>query len=106
MTARMQQFEQLVAVDLPTLCADFGLSDEVRRVLNHYAEELQNWMSGILVWHQGCDRYDEATLLGQAVAPVKEYKLVGATGLGTSAARIHQRRPRQLSAANRLDGAL
>lgn len=104
MTARMQQFEQLVAVDLPTLCTDFGLSDDVRRTLTGYAEELQNWMSGILVWHQGCHRYEEAYLMPRPAKPSR--LLAGATGLGTSAARIHQRRPRQLVAANRLDGAL
>ena len=30
MTARMRQFEQLIAVDLPTLFDDFGLDDDVR----------------------------------------------------------------------------
>ncbi|MEV8376205.1 germacradienol/geosmin synthase [Kribbella sp. NPDC056861] len=102
MTARMQEFERLVAVDLPTLFTDFGLDDEVRRTLTGYAEELQNWMSGILVWHQGVDRYKEQYLLkGTAHPPVRV--LGGATGLGTSAARL---KPRQLVGAQRMDGAL
>lgn len=108
MTARMEQFEQLVAVDLPTLFTDFGLADEVRRTLTGYAEELQNWMSGILVWHAGCHRYEEAELLGRAAEPVARPARIlgGATGLGTSAARLHLSRPRQLVGAQRLDGAL
>lgn len=103
MTARMQQFEQLVAVDLPTLFTDFGLDDEVRRTLLGYAEELQNWMSGILVWHAGVDRYKEPTLLARAGEPVKQLRVLGgATGFGTSAARLP--RPRHLVGASRMDG--
>ncbi|WP_328325019.1 germacradienol/geosmin synthase [Kribbella sp. NBC_00382] len=105
MTARMQQFEQLVAVDLPTLFTDFGLDDEVRRTLLGYAEELQNWMSGILVWHAGVDRYKEPTLLARAGEPAKQLRVLGgATGFGTSAARLP--RPRHLVGASRMDGAL
>ncbi|WP_020391254.1 terpene synthase family protein [Kribbella catacumbae] len=106
MTARMEQFEQLVAVDLPTLFTDFGLDDDVRRTLTGYAEELQNWMSGILAWHAGCHRYREADLLERAAQPVTRPVAVlgGPSGLGTSAARLP--RPRQLVGAQRLDGAL
>ncbi|WP_432937568.1 terpene synthase family protein [Kribbella sp. CA-253562] len=96
MTARMRQFEQLVAVDLPVLFDDYELDDASRRVLTGYAEELQNWMSGILVWHQGCGRYDEAE---QLHLPRKVLGL--STGLGTSAGRI--RRP---MSGKRLEGAL
>ncbi|ADB33283.1 Terpene synthase metal-binding domain protein [Kribbella flavida DSM 17836] len=96
MTARMRQFEQLVAVDLPVLFDDYELGDDVRRVLTGYAEELQNWMSGILVWHAGCRRYDEGA---QLHLPRK--LLGGATGLGTSAESIG----RSL-AMKRLEGAL
>jgi germacradienol/geosmin synthase len=83
MTARMRQFEQLVADDLPALCTDFGLDDDVRWAVTGYAEELQNWMSGILVWHQGCHRYQQSALPHRRPRP--------ATGLGTSAFRIHRK---------------
>jgi germacradienol/geosmin synthase len=96
MTARMRQFEQLVAVDLPVLFDDYDLDDNARRVLNGYAEELQNWMSGILVWHQGCGRYDEAEQLH-----IPRKVLGSAPGLGRSALRI----PRPAS-EKRLEGAL
>jgi germacradienol/geosmin synthase len=109
MTARMQQFEQLVTVDLPTMFEDFGLSEEVRKTLTGYAEELQNWMSGILVWHRGCDRYDEPSLLRRAgkpiTEPVKTFHIPqGATGLGTSAAKTYQLAGAKT--AQRMDGAL
>jgi germacradienol/geosmin synthase len=105
MTARMQQFEQLVTVDLPTMFDDFGLADDVRQTLLGYAGELQNWMSGILVWHRGCDRYDEPSLLRRAgkpiTEPVKTFRIPhGATGLGTSAAKTYQ-----LAGTRRMDGA-
>ncbi|MEJ1105803.1 MULTISPECIES: terpene synthase family protein [unclassified Kribbella] len=86
MTARMKQFEQVVAVDLPTLISDFGLDDEVRRTVLGYAEELQDWMSGILVWHKGCHRYDQASLPHRK--PSLPRRLGGPTGLGTSAAEF------------------
>ena len=109
MTARMRQFEQLVAVDLPVLFDDFGLDDAARRTLTGYAEELQNWMSGILVWHEGCRRYDEPTLrrnASRSVEPaISPRVLGGASGLGTSAARLKGRRS-QLVGAQRMDGAL
>jgi germacradienol/geosmin synthase len=88
MTARMRQFEQVVGVDLPTLISDFGLDDEVGKAVLGYAEELQNWMSGILVWHRGCHRYDQASLPHRRLEVPR--RLGGPTGLGTSAARIHQ----------------
>jgi germacradienol/geosmin synthase len=106
------------------LFEDFGLDDDARRTLTGYAEELQNWMSGILVWHEGCRRYDEPTLQRNAArsvttvtqagpagpadptGPAKKTRVLGgATGLGTSAARIHDRRS-QLVGARRTDGAL
>ena len=62
MTARMKQFERLVAVELPAMCEQYGLSEPVRRQLTRYAGELNYWMSGILRWHETCARYQEAEL--------------------------------------------
>jgi germacradienol/geosmin synthase len=45
-------------------------------------------MSGILVWHQGCHRYDQASLPHRK--PALPRRLGGPTGLGTSAARVRQ----------------
>ncbi|MFJ8629408.1 germacradienol/geosmin synthase Cyc2 [Streptomyces sp. NPDC093568] len=57
MTQRMQQFEHVVAHELPIVYDDFGLSDEGREVMRNYVLDLQNWLAGILNWHQKVDRY-------------------------------------------------
>jgi germacradienol/geosmin synthase len=89
MTARMEEFEHIVADDLPALFDDFGLDDEVRAVLTRHADDLKEWMSGILEWHRKCVRYTEAELQRGRVpeAPVAEFSFLP-TGLGTSAVRL------------------
>ncbi|MEZ0094064.1 germacradienol/geosmin synthase [Streptacidiphilus sp. EB129] len=116
MTARIQEFDHTVTVELPALYQDFDLPQETREALDGYAEELKNWMSGILNWHRGVHRYDEEVLRSQAAdeppaaakaAPPKaavpepavpEPAAVAPyapTGLGTSAARIAALLPRR-----------
>jgi germacradienol/geosmin synthase len=68
MNARMQQFEHILAVELPTLFEDFDLGPEARDSLLAYATELQDWMAGILNWHAGCLRYQEAELRAHPTA--------------------------------------
>ncbi|MEV5968329.1 germacradienol/geosmin synthase [Kribbella sp. NPDC051952] len=89
MTARMRQFEHVVAVDLPTLITDFGLDNDVQQMLQRYTEELQNWMSGILVWHQDCHRYQASDLPHRQ--PTRPRLLHSPTGLGTAAFRLHRK---------------
>lgn len=80
---RMREFQHVLAVQIPALCDDLDLPRETRAALDRYALELQNWMSGILVWHRGCRRYDEDELcrdvggLSAAVARAQ----VGALGV-------------------------
>ncbi|MGW0826041.1 germacradienol/geosmin synthase Cyc2 [Streptomyces sp. NPDC002845] len=62
MTQRMQQFQHVAAHELPVLYDDFELSEEAREVMHGYVVELQNWMAGILKWHQDCRRYGAADL--------------------------------------------
>jgi Cyclic nucleotide-binding domain/Phage capsid-like protein len=55
--------------------------------------ELQDWMSGILNWHEGCHRYGEADLARNArsahrAQPARPARSGWLTGIGTSAARI------------------
>ncbi|GAA3826485.1 hypothetical protein GCM10022206_76410 [Streptomyces chiangmaiensis] len=57
MTRRMQQFQHVAARELPVVCDDFELSEQARATLEGYVVELQNCMSGILIWHRGCRRY-------------------------------------------------
>ncbi|MCT2582426.1 terpene synthase family protein [Actinophytocola gossypii] len=80
MTGRMRQFEHIVA-ELPALADEFGLAEEGKAALAEYVQDLQDWMAGILNWHQGCHRYEDAVLR-------HEQAWLGApTGLGTSAIR-------------------
>ncbi|MFC3994322.1 germacradienol/geosmin synthase [Nocardiopsis sediminis] len=62
MTARMEQFEHLAGEELPALFDRLGLDDTARAALTRHAEELKDWMSGILEWHRKCVRYTEAEL--------------------------------------------
>jgi germacradienol/geosmin synthase len=66
MTQRMEQFQHVAAHELPILYEDFKLSEEVRGIMGGYVVELQNWLAGILKWHQDCRRYGAADLARRA----------------------------------------
>lgn len=78
MAARLAQFEHVVSVELPAMFTDFDLDHDTRTTLLRHAQELQDWMAGILHWHLTVGRYAEAELRRRA-APA---------GLGRSAARL------------------
>lgn len=98
MTSRMQQFEHLVAHELPGALDDLGLDRPARDKVDTYVTGLQIWMSGIVHWHRSVDRYKESELRYEAALQHKESELrssrkpvrpwTGPSGLGTSAARI------------------
>ncbi len=85
MTARMQQFEHIVATELPALFESFELDAKTRTQILDYVQKLQQWMSGVLRWHTAVDRYKEFEL--RAAARPREFQ-GGPTGLGTTAARV------------------
>ncbi|MCF4140971.1 germacradienol/geosmin synthase [Streptomyces sp. Tue 6430] len=62
MTQRMQQFEHVIAHELPVLYDDFDLSAQARDAMRGYVADLQNWLAGILNWHRSVDRYTSAYL--------------------------------------------
>ncbi|MBD9727037.1 terpene synthase family protein [Streptomyces caniscabiei] len=66
MTQRMQQFEHVVAHELPVVYDDFALSREARTVMDGYVADLRNWLSGILNWHRQVDRYKPEFLARRA----------------------------------------
>jgi germacradienol/geosmin synthase len=84
LAARMRQFQRIVTLELPALSDDFKLNANQRNRLHQYVISLQDWMAGILRWHEMCYRYpgfdDPAS---QSKKPC-----FGPTGLGTSAAKI------------------
>ena len=85
MTSRMQQFEHLVAHELPGTLAELGLDDDARARVGTYITGLELWMAGIVRWHRTVDRYKESELR----AGRKPARVPGRlSGLGTSAARI------------------
>ncbi|MER7175801.1 terpene synthase family protein [Streptomyces mesophilus] len=78
--SRLAQFQHIAARELPVLYEDFSLNAAARGVLDGYVEELENWMTGILNWHEGVRRYRPQDLGHGPLPPL--------TGLGTSAARV------------------
>ncbi|MEW2520475.1 terpene synthase family protein [Actinacidiphila alni] len=96
MAARMQEFQHITETQLPTLFEEFALDEAAREVLLGYAQELRDWLAGILTWHEGCHRYEEATLLrdfphAAAALPRQATPALPwgtPAGLGTVAARL------------------
>lgn len=66
MTQRMQQFEHVVAHELPIVYEDFRLTAQAREVMDGYVADLRNWLAGILNWHRGVDRYKCGALARRA----------------------------------------
>ncbi|WP_314178118.1 terpene synthase family protein [Streptomyces winkii] len=85
MTSRMRQFQHVAAHELPVVYDDFELDAEARGTLASYVTELENWLSGIKVWHEGCRRYREEDLRH---TPDPQRRPGTLTGLGVSAARV------------------
>ncbi|MGW5847171.1 terpene synthase family protein [Streptomyces sp. NPDC055254] len=85
MTRRTEEFEHIVAHQLPVLYDDWKLDAEARAGLDAYVGELQDWLSGILNWHQKCRRYREEDLHR---LPGQLSTGVLGNGFGMSAARI------------------
>jgi germacradienol/geosmin synthase len=89
MTSRMREFEHAVEVGLPALFEDFRLDRAARDALDGYAVQLQDWMSGIQVWHEGCHRYREEDIRALASLPADGARvLAGPSGLGTASVHI------------------
>jgi germacradienol/geosmin synthase len=87
MAARMSQFRDIVAVELPGLFDALDFDAATREAVAGHARNLENWLAGILNWHQGCHRYAEADLISNA-RPARPELFGSPTGLGTSAVRI------------------
>nr|WP_207386167.1 hypothetical protein [Protofrankia symbiont of Coriaria ruscifolia] len=88
MTARMRQFEHIIANDLPALFDEFDLDEPVRDILTRHADDLKEWMSGILEWHRRCVRYTESELRRSRTPDAPADFSFLPTGLGTSAVRV------------------
>lgn len=69
MHERMRQFEHLVAVEMPALFEHHRLDEPARAALTGYADQLKDWLSGILEWHRSCARYTPAALAARFRTP-------------------------------------
>ncbi|MCY1057543.1 germacradienol/geosmin synthase [Nannocystis sp. SCPEA4] len=83
MTSRMQQFQHILAHDIPPLVADAGLDDEARKALDAYIEGLKDWMAGILDWHMITRRYPESELQRQRAKMMDPVALLLGAGAPT-----------------------
>ncbi|MQS36702.1 terpene synthase family protein [Streptomyces katsurahamanus] len=84
-TARVRQFELLIAEDLPTLFDEFDLTPEARAALVRYSEDLKQYLAGNLEWHRSTRRYRETEIRRDHGPAARSFH---PTGLGTSAVRI------------------
>ncbi|MDH6139453.1 germacradienol/geosmin synthase [Kitasatospora sp. GP30] len=82
--SRLEQFQHLVANELPQLYQDFRLTDGQRAEMEAYVQDLRNWMSGIHVWHRDILRYRESELEHQPAA--YQARLAEAAGRPAAAA--------------------
>ncbi|MEU9029390.1 germacradienol/geosmin synthase [Streptomyces sp. NPDC048383] len=85
MRQRVEEFQHIVANQLPVLYSDWKLTADARAGLDAYVGELGDWLAGILNWHEKCRRYREADLHRPAGALATG---VLSPDFGRSAARI------------------
>ncbi|MEU7487414.1 terpene synthase family protein [Streptomyces sp. NPDC042319] len=98
MNGRLDQFEHIVANELPVLYDDFKLPAEARQGVADYISELRDWMSGILRWHYDCRRYREQDLrrhhgTAEPVSGPVPRSLSAPGGIGTAAFRVPRPEP-------------
>jgi germacradienol/geosmin synthase len=87
MTERMRQFEHVVGTELPALFDEYELGCDARAALRQRAQQLQDWMAGIMNWHVSSGRYRPDELV-RRYRPAGPPTPPGPTGLGTHAACI------------------
>jgi germacradienol/geosmin synthase len=97
--ARMRCFQHAVRKEIPALLDAVEASASVREATYGHARRLENWLSGILHWHEGCHRYGDADLIGNLRPTEPPADLWSPRGLGTGAARLAGMRSRLPGAA-------
>jgi len=89
MAQRLAQFQRAAEIELPQVYEDYDLSEEARAALDGRAEQLRDWLAGILNWHHHVRRYREEDLLrhNRVPEPVKP-PAVGDAAFAMSALRV------------------
>ncbi|MFI5547305.1 germacradienol/geosmin synthase [Streptomyces sp. NPDC051815] len=88
MTQRTEEFEHIVANQLPLLYDDWKLGPQARSALDAYVQELRDWHAGILNWHEKARRYRPEDL---TAGPDALSAAVRDPGFGMAAARLSLR---------------
>ncbi|WP_369406304.1 terpene synthase family protein [Nocardiopsis trehalosi] len=102
MNERMRQFEHILAGELQELFEEYGLAPEARAALTRHADELKDWMSGILEWHRKCVRYVDAELRRTyRPAPADIADWLTPKGIGTAGLRPAGATPKTAAAPTR-----
>jgi germacradienol/geosmin synthase len=83
--ARLDTFQHAADVELPALAEAMRLSSTTRAALDRHVQELRDWMTAILNWHQDSGRYPEAEQHRRRMARVGR---PGWGSLGSGAARV------------------
>lgn len=83
MTARLRQFEYVVATELPVLMDELKLSREVRAALQKYVEKQRDYMGGVLNWHVMTSRYFDHELERRRLE-----RRVESAGFGNAASHV------------------
>ncbi|WP_245975498.1 terpene synthase family protein [Amycolatopsis palatopharyngis] len=87
MTERMREFEHIVKHGLPAMFDEYDLDVQARGILTRHADNLKEWMSGIMEWHRTCARYKEEDLRRERLAESRARFSFLPAGLGTAAFR-------------------
>ncbi|MET8295581.1 germacradienol/geosmin synthase [Streptomyces sp. NPDC005180] len=96
---RLEEFQHIVAHQLPVLYEDWKLDAATRAGLDAYVAELQDWLAAILNWHLSVRRYREEDLRRDQGDGLSAAVLRG--GFGMAAARPWGMRPQDAGAARR-----
>lgn len=87
MTARLKQFEYVVANELPVLIEEYKLSRTVQDALMSYVQHQKYYVAGVMNWHVETHRYFDEELEGSPAGRL----LKGSSGMGNAAAQILKR---------------
>lgn len=68
MTARLRQFEETVAIELPALFEESNIDQDDQGGILNYVKGLQDWLAGDLQWYWMTRRYTDAKALPSAPA--------------------------------------
>jgi germacradienol/geosmin synthase len=87
--ARLAQFDDVAAVDLPEAIADLAIEPATQELIHRTVEGLRDWLAGDEHWALTSGRYLRPTRHERAILVTVTASAIlgGPTGLGTSAAR-------------------